>query len=406
MGKINLKWSGATDDQGIAGYDLYYTLGPAFDDNARISIPFISNTSGGGSYSHTITSFVDHKFAIRTMDTATQYSEYKYLTVLVSPQVLISSIGYSSAVGVCSYTSTNPIILTPSQIPTAYSSYVNNMDNSVFNGTDMYWRIAYIDNTFYSCKINNVGLITNVALCSISLIVNSLFISTMGYSTVLGICNSIEVADTIMYYKDILSVGNLLYTTYNNGILSNLYNGYDNYRIMSDGSSSYIVKIGTGVDIGKILSMQLYSIACPVNSGGGGGCPDPETLIYIKKDVQTFAGSIKVGDFVYTIHETTGEYGEYEVVHAELIEQEKLLIIFDDNTEIKVSDTHKFLMIDGEWKQSYKLLIGDSIRGIDFNKVIKSIDKIGIGLVIKFEINDAHTYISAGLISHNLKQAI
>jgi len=63
-------------------------------------------------------------------------------------------------------------------------------------------------------------------------------------------------------------------------------------------------------------------------------------------------------------------------------------------------------MSDGEWLQSYKLIVGNVIKGVDINKTIKSIDKIGIGLVVKFEINEAHTYIAAGLISHNLKQAI
>ena len=90
--------------------------------------------------------------------------------------------------------------------------------------------------------------------------------------------------------------------------------------------------------------------------------------------------------------------------------REKLLELFDelfdDDSEIKISDSHKFLMYNKQWLQAYKLVIGDIIKGIEVNKIVKSIEKIGIGSVIKFEINDAHTYVSAGLISHNTKEEL
>lgn len=409
MGVITLKWSGATDDYGIAGYELLYTLGPTFTDNAWVSIPFISSTGGTGSYTHTITTFVDHKFAIRTRDTSSQYSDYKYLTVPVSAKVLISD-GYQSSLGVCKQTSTNPISLSPMEPPHVNSS-VKNIDGSMFNGGGLYWKISYTDGTYYSCLVNISGLITSITSCSVVDIVKSVTISSEGFSLRSDICGSGVAVATTLYYSNVLAIDNFLYSTYTGGVLSNPYDGNNQYHILVNGSTSYVVGIGTGTNIGKILSMVLYSNACPITppSGGGGtgggGCPDPETPINISYDIQIFAGDIKVGDFIYTIHETTGEYGEYEVTYAELIEQEKVLIIFDDNSEIKVSDTHKFLMIDGEWKQSYKLSIGDIISGFKFNKVIKSIEKIGIGLVVKFEVNDAHTYIAAGLISHNYKAA-
>jgi hypothetical protein len=58
-------------------------------------------------------------------------------------------------------------------------------------------------------------------------------------------------------------------------------------------------------------------------------------------------------------------------------------------------------MIDKSWKSSYKLENGDIIKGLDIDKKIISIEKIGIGEVVRFNIIDAHTYISEGLISHN-----
>jgi intein/homing endonuclease len=53
------------------------------------------------------------------------------------------------------------------------------------------------------------------------------------------------------------------------------------------------------------------------------------------------------------------------------------------------------------WKQIFQLAVGDTIKGVDANKTIKSIADIGVGPVVKLEVEAAHTYISAGLISHN-----
>ena len=139
--------------------------------------------------------------------------------------------------------------------------------------------------------------------------------------------------------------------------------------------------------------------------GGGGGCPDPMTPINITEELSVLAGTLNVGDKVYTMHETTKEFGFFEIIEATPITEEKLKITFTDNSEITVSDSHKFYMANEEWKRSYKLEVGESIKGYIEDKTIANIESIGIGTVIKFEIEDAHTYISNGLISHNKVQA-
>jgi hypothetical protein len=54
--------------------------------------------------------------------------------------------------------------------------------------------------------------------------------------------------------------------------------------------------------------------------------------------------------------------------------------------------------------------VGESVMGMNYDviydlssKEIVSITDIGDGEVIKFEIDQAHTYITEGLISHNVK---
>jgi CII-binding regulator of phage lambda lysogenization HflD len=135
--------------------------------------------------------------------------------------------------------------------------------------------------------------------------------------------------------------------------------------------------------------------------GGGGGCPDPMTPINITEELAVLAGSLSVGDTVYTMHETTKEFGFFKIMEATPIVEEKLKISFTDGTDITVSDSHKFLMANDEWKRSYALTVGESIKGYIEDRTISNIESIGTGTVIKFEIEDAHTYISNGLISHN-----
>jgi hypothetical protein len=139
--------------------------------------------------------------------------------------------------------------------------------------------------------------------------------------------------------------------------------------------------------------------------GGGGGCPDPATPILISKNGNTcLAGKLKVGDTVWTRHEITGVFDNYTVTFVEIIEQPRVNIQFDDGTDIIVSDTHKFLMQDLVWKQVFQLLPGDVIKGLDVDKTIVSMESLGVGPVVKITVDQAHTYISDGLISHNIKE--
>jgi hypothetical protein len=139
--------------------------------------------------------------------------------------------------------------------------------------------------------------------------------------------------------------------------------------------------------------------------GGGGGCVDPAVLIMLSDGTYAPAGSIKVGDVLFTMHEKTLEFGAYPVVYVEELDQPKALVLFDDGSDMLVSHSHKFFMVDGEWKQVYQLEPGDTIKaapGATDKKVIK-LEPKGDGPVMKFTVEDAHTYISEGLISHNSK---
>lgn len=137
--------------------------------------------------------------------------------------------------------------------------------------------------------------------------------------------------------------------------------------------------------------------------GGGGGCPDPATPIMISPTDSVQAGTLKVGDIIYTMHETTGEYGYFKVNGAEEVQQPKLQFNMVDGTSLIVSTTHRFLTPTGAYEYAGNIKVGDMLKKVDTEVAVASIDSVGTGSVIKFEIDQAHTYIAGGFIAHNTK---
>jgi len=101
--------------------------------------------------------------------------------------------------------------------------------------------------------------------------------------------------------------------------------------------------------------------------------------------------------------EKNNEFGKFKVVAVEIENQPMVDIAFTDGTTISVSESHKFLMESGIWQQVYQLGEGSVIKGFEFNKTIQSIIKLGLAPAVKITVENAHTYIAEGLISHNVK---
>lgn len=157
---------------------------------------------------------------------------------------------------------------------------------------------------------------------------------------------------------------------------------------------------GVGLKFSSAMTWKKLESEVQTLSGGG-GCPDPETLIMINDKISIKAGKLKVGDTVWTLHEYTGKWGRFPVTYVKKTTQPKVSLGFRDGSNIIVSTTHKFMDSFGNWKRSHDLGVGDLIKGISGNQMITSIKEIGFGEVMIIEIGDAHTYISNGLVSHN-----
>jgi len=133
-----------------------------------------------------------------------------------------------------------------------------------------------------------------------------------------------------------------------------------------------------------------------VRPGFGFSCPDPNMLILMADGSQKKAGDLVVGDLLKTNHEKSFELGEYKVEYVNVVNDvQKIKLIFD-KTEIICSLTHKFL-VDKSWKEAKDMEINDEVSG----KKLLSIEKVEDGDVVHITVEDAHTYICEGLLSHN-----
>jgi len=161
-------------------------------------------------------------------------------------------------------------------------------------------------------------------------------------------------------------------------------------------------------------------------------CPDPDMKILMSDGSQKRAGDLVVGDLVKTYHEKdlekaselahkkalvlasggTEEYsqlreqlessyakptlGEYKVEFVDIIKDvEKIKLTFD-GSEIICSLSHKFY-VNNSWKEARELKVGDEVS----DKKLISKESVENGDVIFITIEDAHTYICEGLLSHN-----
>ena len=127
-----------------------------------------------------------------------------------------------------------------------------------------------------------------------------------------------------------------------------------------------------------------------------GGCPDPNMFILMANGSQKRAGDLMVGDLIKTNHEKDLKLGEYKVEYVNVLNnRQKAKFTFDESV-IVCSLTHKFY-VDNDWKEAKDMVIGDEVSG---QKLI-SIESVEDGDVIHITVEDAHTYICEGLLSHN-----
>lgn len=128
----------------------------------------------------------------------------------------------------------------------------------------------------------------------------------------------------------------------------------------------------------------------PPDTGGGGGdggshmCVVENAMILMADRSLKEAGSLKVGDRVRTKHEETMRWGSYRVSAVAIVERPVFKVRLKGR-ELVASEGHR-LWVDGAWVRIETL-------GTE----------AGTARVVQITVDDAHTYISNGILSHNLK---
>jgi hypothetical protein len=160
------------------------------------------------------------------------------------------------------------------------------------------------------------------------------------------------------------------------------------------GASNYGNAINrSAADVNDVLRDAITS---------GQGCPAPWVEILLADGGIVQAGDIKVGMEVYTRHETTNEWGVYPVTAVEMGEDERWEVVLDDGRIFVGTFNHRVHTGD-DWTEIRNLKAGDKLVQTDGYGTVQYSKQLDRGAIVKITVADAHTYISEGFLSHNIK---
>jgi hypothetical protein len=130
----------------------------------------------------------------------------------------------------------------------------------------------------------------------------------------------------------------------------------------------------------------------PPSSGGGatppgGRCPTTDTPILMADMTEKPAGKIVVGDRVWTRHEETLLWGFYPVEAVEIADSDDVWKATVDGKVLRATGDHRVYV--GEWVMIRDLPGASRVAGTL--------------QIVKITVTGAHTYVSNGILSHNIK---
>lgn len=132
----------------------------------------------------------------------------------------------------------------------------------------------------------------------------------------------------------------------------------------------------------------------PVYGGGGGGgirnCVTVDTLILMADGSEKPAGYLKPGDMLRTRHETTLEWGDYPVEAISFAHEPVFAATFEAD--------------DNRWTLRGTAMHRVWLDPMGWQRMVELGQPAGTSMVARITVSDAHTYVSNGILSHNIKQ--
>jgi hypothetical protein len=136
------------------------------------------------------------------------------------------------------------------------------------------------------------------------------------------------------------------------------------------------------------------------------GCPHPDEEILLADDSWIKAKDIKVGDKVKTLTAEGFKEGEYEITHAEIIDnQPRCEIFFKGSKSIISSYSHPYAVEDKGFVDAKDLEVGDHVSDL----IVTDTKPLDWGPVVSLSVDKAETYMLKGgsedkpvaVLSHN-----
>lgn len=218
--------------------------------------------------------------------------------------------------------------------------------------------------------------------------------ATTTYSPVAGTYTSSDVASTIYTVTASASVVWTWSATSSTGLTSSVASGGSatsiQFTLTATGSVDHATTI-TLTSGGKTWTLNLTAYA-DVSGTTTRACVTENTPLWVATDATSSglmyanAGSLSVGDLMYTQHEDTLEWGNFEIEAIRIVPDQEVYTIELMGETLRATPDHRFY-IDGKWQTIREL------GGVPD----------GTANVAKISVKDAHTYISAGVLSHNIK---
>lgn len=129
-------------------------------------------------------------------------------------------------------------------------------------------------------------------------------------------------------------------------------------------------------------------------------CPAPEVPMLMADGTEKLAGDIKVGDMVWAWDEGNKRFAPREITSHKIGENLRMLIVLSNGRSGEFAVNHRFLTLAGTWVELRDLKMGDVLHG-DI-RVVRTEDRAK-GPVVSMVVNELHTYVTLGVVSHNAK---
>lgn len=147
----------------------------------------------------------------------------------------------------------------------------------------------------------------------------------------------------------------------------------------------------------------------PWGGGGVGNCADEDALILMANAARTGPGrekrfgDLRQGDWIWTQHERTEEWGAFEVAAVSLAEDEPCcLLTLEDGRSLPVTPDHRVRVVGQGFVHAKDLRFGALVAGLSPSRMADR-SYAGRRTVVKATISGAHTYVANGMLSHNIK---